>query len=99
MGESVCVWVCDVGCAVEEIKCDNKINQVVFILTTRKPSGNKKYLQAPTLKGPTELYGPGPPRCTTPQQPTIFVTGLLDHSKLSTLFHVNRIPYNGRDSV
>ena len=35
-----------------KIKCDNKINQVFFILTTRELSVNRNGLQAPTLAGP-----------------------------------------------
>ena len=52
-----------------QIKCDNKINQVFFILTTRELSVNRKDLWAPNLAGPPQLYqGSGPPNCTTPWQ-------------------------------
>ena len=44
------------------IKCENKTNQVFFILATQQPLVNRKDFKAPTLSGPTQLYqGPGPP--------------------------------------
>ena len=51
-----------------------KINQVLFILTTQELTVKRKDLQAPTLARPSQLYqGSGPPSCTSPQQPTIYV--------------------------
>ena len=37
-------------------KCDNKISQVFFILTTMELLLNRKDLWAPTLAGPLRLY-------------------------------------------
>ena len=42
---------------------------MVFILTSREPSGNRIDLPALTLAEPTQYWTPS---CTTPQEPTIY---------------------------
>ena len=58
----------------QSLQCDNKINQVFFILTARELSVSRKDLPAPNLVGSPRSYQWSEPlSCATSRQPTIYV--------------------------